>query len=68
MILAYLICAGLAALVYWGTSMMSHRWRIAISLIAFFVLCGAATISILVIGDRPEPGDRPYNPNAGKSG
>jgi hypothetical protein len=66
MIAAYLVCAGVALLVYWATSAMSHRWRIAISLIVFFALCGAATLSIFMIGDRPAPGDKPYNPNAGK--
>jgi hypothetical protein len=32
----------------------------------FFALCGAAALSIFMIGDRPAPGDKPYKPNAGK--
>jgi hypothetical protein len=65
MILFYVLCGGVALLVYWGTAAVSWRWRIAISLIVFFALCGAATVVISMIGDKPAPGDRPYDPKEG---
>jgi hypothetical protein len=61
MILLYVLFAGVALLVYWRMPGLSRQWRIAISLIVFLSLCGAATVAVLIIGDRPAPGDRHYN-------
>ncbi len=45
------------------TFRLSRQRRVTIALLVFAALCGAITIYIYVVDDRPLPGDIPYNPS-----
>ena len=63
MILLYFICAVLAMCAFAFTFRLSRQRRVTIALLVFAALCGAITIYIYVVDDRPLPGDIPYNPS-----
>ena len=62
MLLLYVVCAGVALLVFALTFRIGRRRRIVIALVVFAVLSGAATLGISIVDDKPAPGDSPYNP------